>query len=88
MASYLLNSKGFSRKALRDLRADMARATETPDRPIAEIKAVIAANAADPTKGSFDGLRSSEIAEYNRVLMFGENDEAFPSQEDWSHIVD
>ena len=87
MASYMLDGKGYSRKPILALRRDLNRWT-TQDRPLAEVKAVIVANAADPTKGSFDGLRSSEIAEYNRVLMFGENDEAFPSQEDWSHIVD
>lgn len=37
---------------------------------------------------TYDGLTSSEIAEYNRYLMFGENDEAFPGQAAWSRIVD
>ena len=36
----------------------------------------------------FDGLDSSEIGKYNRYLMFGENDEAFPDAETWSSIVD
>lgn len=53
-----------------------------------EVKAVILANAANPEAGTFDGLESSEIAEWHRVMMFGENDEAFPSQEEWSCIVD
>lgn len=60
----------------------------TPDRSMAEIKAIIQANSADPTRGTFDGLRSSEIAARNRLVMFGENDAAFPSQEEWSRIVD
>lgn len=34
----------------------------------------------------FDGFTSSEIAAYNRRLMFGENDEAFP--DNWSSVVD
>ena len=36
----------------------------------------------------YDGLTSSEIGTYNRFLMSGENDEAFPSEEEWSMIVD
>lgn len=36
----------------------------------------------------FDGLTSAEIGAYNRVLMFGENDEAFPDPDTWSSIVD
>jgi hypothetical protein len=39
-------------------------------------------------KYSFDGLDSSEIGAYHRYLMFGANDEAFPSQEEWAAIVD
>lgn len=37
---------------------------------------------------TYNGLSTSEISEYNRVLMFGENDEAFPSEMEWSRIVD
>lgn len=59
-----------------------------PDRSMDEIRAIIAANSADPTKGTFEGLTSSEIAARNRLVMFGPNDEAFPSQEEWSRIVD
>ncbi len=36
----------------------------------------------------YTGLTSSEIGDYNRSLMFGDNDEAFPSQEEWSRTVD
>lgn len=36
----------------------------------------------------YEGLESSEIGQYNRRLMFGENDEAFPDSETWSEIVD
>ncbi len=53
-----------------------------------EIRAVIARNRQDPNAGTYDGLESDEIGRYSRLLMFGENDEAFPSQEEWSAIVD
>lgn len=66
----------------------LANLSIAPDRSLEDIKAVILANGQDPTKGTYAGLRSSEIAAYNRRLMFGENDEAFPSQEEWSKIVD
>jgi hypothetical protein len=36
----------------------------------------------------YDGLSSAEIGRYNRALMFGDNDEAFPSDSEWSAIVD
>lgn len=46
---------------------------------ISEIRQVIKSNNM-AGRGTFDGLTSSEIGEYNRRLMFGENYEAFPSQ--------
>ena len=61
---------------------------KTTERSHEEVKAVILANAQDRTKGTYDGLTSAEIASYNLRLMFGENDEAFPSAEEWSRIVD
>lgn len=36
----------------------------------------------------YEGLASHEIGRANRALMMGINDEAFPSQEEWSTIVD
>ena len=63
-------------------------AAQTPDRSLAEIESAILENSKDQKKGTFDGLRSSEIAARSRHLMFGDNDEAFPSQEEWSRIVD
>lgn len=36
----------------------------------------------------YDGLTSAQIGEYNRMLMFGENDEAFPDAATWSSVVD
>lgn len=37
---------------------------------------------------TYDGLTTSQIADYSRVLMFGENDEAFPSDAEWAAWVD
>lgn len=39
-------------------------------------------------RDTYEGLTASEIGDYNRALMFGDNDEAFPSQEEWSRVVD
>lgn len=36
----------------------------------------------------YDGLTSAEIGHYNRALMFGPDDEAFPDQDEWSAWVD
>lgn len=59
-----------------------------PDRSIEELQALYLANAQDPTKATFEGMTSSEISSLNRRAMFGENDIAFPSQEEWSLWVD
>ena len=40
----------------------------------------------DNGREAYAGLTSSEIGEYSRVLMFGENDEAFPGTEEWSRV--
>jgi hypothetical protein len=69
-------------------RSKTAAAVATPDRALPEIIAIVRANSADPMRGTYEGLRSSEIARYSGYLMFGENDQAFPSQEEWSRIVD
>lgn len=53
-----------------------------------ELSALYLSNAQDPLAATFDGFSTEEIAAFNRRLMFGENDEAFPSQEEWSMIVD
>lgn len=34
-------------------------------------------------RDTYAGLTTAEIATYNRRLMFGENDEAFPEPEVW-----
>ena len=39
-------------------------------------------------KHIYAGLSSAEIGVYSRFQMFGEDDEAFPSEEEWSSIVD
>lgn len=39
-------------------------------------------------RDTYEGLTSAEIGEHSRAIMFGDNDEAFPSQEEWSRVVD
>lgn len=51
------------------------------------IRAVMAANI-EAGRHEYAGLTSAQIGEYNRMLMFGENDEAFPDADTWSSIVD
>ena len=57
------------------------------ERSYEQISEIIDSNRA-AGRDCFEGLRSSEIGEYNRRIMFGANYEAFPSQEEWSRIVD
>jgi len=45
-------------------------------------------NAQNEAASTYAGFSTSEIAAWNGRLMFGENDRAFPSQEEWSRIVD
>lgn len=63
----------------------------TTDRTHEELRAAYIKNAQEG-RGTYEDeagrWKTSEIAAYNRRLMFGENDEAFPSQEEWSRIVD
>jgi hypothetical protein len=54
---------------------------------LSEIKEVIAANR-EAGVYLFDNLESSEIGQYSGWLMFGDDEEAFPSQEEWSMIAD
>lgn len=53
-----------------------------------EIAAIIQANREANKDSIYEGLDSSEIGEYSRVQMFGRDDEAFPSDEEWSAWVD
>ena len=52
-----------------------------------ELRALYIANA-QARRPTFDGFTTEEIAAYNRRLMFGANDEAFPDAEEWAHVVD
>jgi hypothetical protein len=61
---------------------------ELKERSLEEVRAIILENGRCNAPSPYQGLTSSEIAHYNRRLMFGANDEAFPSQEEWSRIVD
>ena len=39
-------------------------------------------------RDQWHGMSSAEIGRLNRAAMFGDNDEAFPAQWEWSRIVD
>ena len=54
---------------------------------LSQIKAIITSNRQSGSY-TYEGLDSSEIGRYNGYLMFGENDEAFPGEVEWSAIVD
>jgi len=64
------------------------KTTVAANRSHEELRALYLSNAKDPSRGTFDGFTSSEIGDYNRRIMFGENDEAFPSADEWSLITD
>ncbi len=59
-----------------------------PDRSHDDLRALYLKNAHDSQASTFDGFSTSEVAAYNRRTMFGENDEAFPTDDAWSRIVD
>jgi hypothetical protein len=52
-----------------------------------ELRALYLANVQAGRRG-YDGFTTEEIAAYNRRLMFGENDEAFPEPAEWSRVTD
>lgn len=58
------------------------------DRTHEQLSALRAENAKDPSRGTYDGFTSSEIGAYNRRLMFGASDEAFPGDKTWARITD
>lgn len=62
--------------------------TVAPNRSHEELKALYLRNAQDKTASTYAGFTTGEIAAWQRRLMFGADDEAFPSQEEWSSIVD
>jgi hypothetical protein len=53
-----------------------------------ELRKLYLENARAGSKSVYDGFTTEEIAAYNRRLMFGENDEAFPDAAEWSRCVD
>lgn len=53
------------------------------DRSQAEVEAIIAANNADPTKASYEGLTTSEIAAHNHRVMFRGGD-VRPDDQEWA----
>ena len=55
---------------------------------LAEIELQIAMNRWLQLDNQYDGLTSAEIGAWNRHQMFGDNDEAFPSLDEWSSWVD
>jgi hypothetical protein len=67
----------------------------TPNQPeptkkmksLIQIKKVIATNR-EAGNYLFENLESCEIGKYNGWIMFGDDDEAFPIQAEWSLIVD
>jgi hypothetical protein len=54
---------------------------------VSEIESVIESNYKQG-KDQYEGLSSAEIGKHSRAIMFGENDEAYPSDSEWSRIVD
>lgn len=58
-----------------------------PNRSREACRGIVAANRA-AGREDYAGLTSAEIGDLNRAIMFGENDEAFPSQAEWSSVVD
>jgi hypothetical protein len=60
----------------------------TAEQKLADLRARRLRNAQDPNRATFDGFTTDEIAFYNRAMMFGLNDEAFPAADEWSRIVD
>jgi hypothetical protein len=53
---------------------------------IIQIKEVIAANR-EAGNYIYENLESSEIGEYSRWLMFGDDDQAFPDQAEWDLVT-
>ncbi len=61
--------------------------TEAKADRLARIRKIIAENR-EAGRDTYAGLQSHEVGEHSRAIMFGENDENFPSQDEWSRIVD
>ena len=61
--------------------------TNTNMKTLSQIKEVIAANR-EAGNYIYENLESSEIGQYSGWLMFGDDEEAFPSQAEWAMITD
>jgi hypothetical protein len=59
----------------------------TKMKTLSQIKEVIAANR-EAGNYIYENLESSEIGQYSGWLMFGDDEEAFPSQSEWAMITD
>ncbi len=56
-------------------------------RNLSEIKAIIEENT-NEGKGTYEGLTSAEIGRHSQSIMFGDDFEGFPSESEWSSLVD
>lgn len=54
---------------------------------LCDVRAAVDANRA-AGRDLFAGMSSADIGRYHRAEMFGDNDEAFPDDWEWSRIVD
>ena len=52
-----------------------------------QIKTIIKENR-KAGRHAYKGLDSADIGTYNRSLMWGDDDEAYPGDEEWSEWVD
>lgn len=59
----------------------------TGDGTLAAIRARVRRNQLNG-RDPYHGLSSADIGRYNRALMFGDQDEAFPDRAEWARIVD
>lgn len=59
----------------------------TTPKTLAELRAIVEANKVAGRR-DYEGLESFEIGKLSGAAMFGDNDEAFPSPEEWARIVD
>jgi len=56
-------------------------------RPIEELRKIVSDNC-ENDRYAYEGMSSAEIGAMSREMMFGENDEGFPSDDEWSAWVD
>ena len=65
----------------------MKKLEKSPMTKLELIKAIIQDNR-ENQRHIYEGLESYEIGIYSGSLMFGDNDEAWPGDDEWSLIVD